>query len=137
MVIDTSAIVAIALNEPEAPSFEQRIANDPVRMISAATVLEAAMVIETRLGESGGSEFDLWLHKAGVEIVAVEPEHADKARRAWRSYGQRTTSREPQFRRLLRLRTRRADRRAAPLQGQRLFADRHPSGVKHRRGHVP
>jgi ribonuclease VapC len=39
MVIDTSAIVAIALNVPEAPSFEQRIADDPVRLISAATVL--------------------------------------------------------------------------------------------------
>ena len=60
MVIDTSAIVAIALNEPEAPDFERRIANDPVRLISAATVLEAAMVIETRLGEAGGSELDLW-----------------------------------------------------------------------------
>jgi ribonuclease VapC len=87
MVIDTSAIVAIALNEPEAPSYEQRIANDAVRLISAATVLDAAMVIETRLGEPGGSELDLWLHKAGVEIVAVETEHADQARRAWRRYG--------------------------------------------------
>jgi ribonuclease VapC len=87
MVIDTSAIVAIALNEPEAPAFEQRIADDPVRLISAATVLEAAMVLETRLGEPGGSELDLWLHKVGVDIVAVEPEHADQARRAWRRYG--------------------------------------------------
>jgi len=50
MVIDTSAIVAIAFNEPEAESFEHRIADTPVRLISAATVLEAAMVIETRLG---------------------------------------------------------------------------------------
>jgi ribonuclease VapC len=87
MVIDTSAIVAIALDESEAPSFEQRIADDPVRLMSAATVLEAAMVIEARLGEPGGSELDLWLHKAGIEIVAVEPEHADQARRAWRRYG--------------------------------------------------
>ncbi|ACL62432.1 type II toxin-antitoxin system VapC family toxin [Methylobacterium nodulans] len=87
MVIDTSAIVAIALDEPEAAGFERKIADDPVRLISAATVLEAAMVLETRLGEAGGSELDLWLHKAEVEIVAVEPEHADRARRAWRRYG--------------------------------------------------
>ena len=45
------------------------------------------MVLETRLGEAGGSELDLWLHKAGVDIVAVEAEHADQARRAWRRYG--------------------------------------------------
>ncbi|WP_050632063.1 type II toxin-antitoxin system VapC family toxin [Bradyrhizobium viridifuturi] len=87
MVIDTSAIVAIAFNEPEAKSFRERIADDPVRLISAATVLEAAMVIETRLGERGGAELDLWLHKADVEIVAVTADHADQARRAWRRYG--------------------------------------------------
>ncbi|TWT05650.1 type II toxin-antitoxin system VapC family toxin [Reyranella sp. CPCC 100927] len=87
MVIDTSAIVAIALDEPEAPSFEQRIADDPIRLMSAATVLEAAMVIETRLGEAGGSELDLWLYKVGVEIVPVGAEHADHARRAWRRFG--------------------------------------------------
>ena len=87
MVIDASAIVAIALDEPEAPEFERRIADASVRLISAATLLEAAMVIEARLGEAGGGELDLWLHKVGVEIVAVEAEHADQARRAWRRFG--------------------------------------------------
>lgn len=87
MVIDTSAIVAIAFDEPEAAAFELRIADDPIRLISAATVLEAAMVIETRLGAPGGSELDLWLHKAGVEIVAVDAEQSDLARRAWRRFG--------------------------------------------------
>lgn len=87
MVIDTSAIVAIAQNEPEAPTLEQRIADDPVRFISAATLLEAATVLETRFGEPGGAELDLWLARANVEIVAVEAEHADQARRAWRRYG--------------------------------------------------
>jgi ribonuclease VapC len=87
MVIDTSAIVAIALDEPEAPAFEQCIADDPVRMISAATLLETAIVIETRLGARGGGELDLWLYKAQVEIVAVDSELADVARRAWRRFG--------------------------------------------------
>jgi len=87
MVIDTSALVAIALNEPEASAFELRIADDPVRLISAATILEAAMVIETRLGEAGSSELDLWLYKASVEVVAVDANYADCARRAWRRFG--------------------------------------------------
>ena len=87
MVIDTSAIVAIFFNEPDAASYRERIADDPVRLISAGTFVETAMVIEGRFGEAGGAEFDLWLHKAGVEIVAVTPEHADQARRAWRRYG--------------------------------------------------
>ncbi len=42
-----------------------------------------------RLGEPGGSELDLWLHKAGVEIVPVDAEQADQARRAWRRFGKR------------------------------------------------
>ena len=53
------------------------------------------MVIETRLGEPGGSELDLWLHKAEVEIVAVGAEHADQARRAWAPVRQGAPSRRP------------------------------------------
>lgn len=87
MVIDTSVIVAIAFNEPEASAFHRRIADDPVRLISAATVLEAAMVVEARFGEAGGDALDLWLHKTGADIVAVTGEHADQARRAWRRFG--------------------------------------------------
>src|SRR5687768_3474039 len=87
MVIDTSAIIAIALDEPEAATFEQHIASDSVRLISAATVLEISMILETRLGEAAVREFDLWLHKAQVEIVAVDIEQLDAARRAWRRFG--------------------------------------------------
>lgn len=87
MVIDTSAIVAIALNEPDAPNIEVQIADDPVRLICAATVLEATMVIQTRLGDAGGRELDLWLLKIGAEIVAFDAEQLDVARRAWRRFG--------------------------------------------------
>ncbi len=87
MVIDTSAIVAIAQNEDDAPALEKRIAGDPVRLICAATLFEAAMVLETRFGEAGGAELDLWLHRIEAQIVPVTPELADHARRAWRRYG--------------------------------------------------
>ncbi|MBB5574694.1 ribonuclease VapC [Rhizobium paranaense] len=86
-MIDTSAIVAIFFNEPDALYYSERIADDPVRLISAATLVEAAMVIEGRFGEAGGAELDLWLHKTNLEVVAVTSEHADQARRAWRRYG--------------------------------------------------
>jgi ribonuclease VapC len=92
MVIDTSAIVAIALDEPDAKKLEVRIADDPVRLISAAIVLKATIVLESRLGDAGGRELDLWLLKIGAEIVPVDAEQADAARRAWRRYG---TGRHP------------------------------------------
>ena len=75
MVIDTSVIVAVAHNEADAAEFEERIADDPVRLISAATVLEATIVLETRLGDAGRREFDLWLVKLGAELTrgAIPP----------------------------------------------------------------
>ena len=87
MVIDTSAIVAIALDESDAAELESRIADDPVRLISAAAVLEATIVLETRLGDAGSREFDLWLLKIAAEIVPVDVEQLDAARRGWRRYG--------------------------------------------------
>lgn len=87
MVIDTSAIVAIAFNEPEAEAFETKIDDAPRRFISAASVLELAMMIEARLGEAGAAELDLWLHKAGVEFVSVDADQIAIARRAWHNFG--------------------------------------------------
>jgi ribonuclease VapC len=87
MVIDTSALVTIALNEPKAELFEQCIVADSMRLISAATLLEVAMVLETRLGEAAGRELDLWLLKAGIDIVAVDADQIEVARRAWRRFG--------------------------------------------------
>jgi ribonuclease VapC len=52
MVIDTSAVVAILFGEPEAETFAGTIEQDPVRLMSAASVLEAAIVVESELGES-------------------------------------------------------------------------------------
>ena len=87
MVIDTSAIAAILFNEPDAAALEGKIADDPARVMSAATFLEATIVIEARLGDPGGREFDLWRHRAEIEIIPVDAEQADMARRASRSFG--------------------------------------------------
>ena len=59
MVIDTSAVLAILFNEVEAEQFEAAMENDETRLMSAASVLEAAIVVEARLGEAGGQELDL------------------------------------------------------------------------------
>ena len=66
---------------------EEKIADDPSRLMSAATFLEASIVIEARLGDPGGREFDLWLHRAEVEILPADAEQVDMARRAWRRFG--------------------------------------------------
>lgn len=87
MVIDTSVLVAILCDEPNAPVFEAAIEGDPVRLLSTANFLEAAIVIEARYGPAGGRELDLLLHAAEVELVAVTREQAELARRAYREVG--------------------------------------------------
>ena len=50
MVIDTSAIIAVLLNEPNAARFAQPIEAGSPRLLSAANLLEASIVIESRKG---------------------------------------------------------------------------------------
>jgi ribonuclease VapC len=87
MVIDTSALVAILTDEPERRAFIEAIAGATVRLISAATVLEAGIVMEAKRGEHAGRELDLFLHRAKCEIVPVDAEQAEIARAAYRRYG--------------------------------------------------
>lgn len=55
MVIDTSALVAMLNDEPEAQQFEIAVAADHVWLMSTASYPEMATVIETRFGEPGGT----------------------------------------------------------------------------------
>jgi len=87
MVIDTSALVVMLNDEPEAERFEAAVEADRTRLMSTASYLESAIVIETRFGEPGGRELDLWLHRAAVDLVAFDADQADVARVAYRTYG--------------------------------------------------
>jgi len=87
MVIDTSALLAIFLAEPERTSFLQRITQADTRRISAATVLETGIVLEASKGEAAGREFDLFVVRAGLEVVPVDAEQIEVARSVWRKYG--------------------------------------------------
>ena len=87
MVIDTSAILAILFDEPECRHFAEMIEADDIRLVSAATLLEAALVIESRRGEAAGRELDLFMHRAHISIVPVDADQVEIARVAWRKYG--------------------------------------------------
>jgi ribonuclease VapC len=87
MVIDTSALVAIFLDEPERNDFLEQIIQAGKRFISAASVVEAGIVLEARQGPAVSRDFDLFLHEAGIEIVSVDETQAAQARSAFRQYG--------------------------------------------------
>jgi ribonuclease VapC len=87
MVIDSSALLAIFLHEPEREAFVEAIAQAGKRLISAATILETGIVLESKRGETAGREFDLFVFRMNIEIVPVDAEQTEIARSAWRSFG--------------------------------------------------
>lgn len=87
MVIDTSAILAIFLGEPERHRFLELLSQADARFFSAGNALETAIVLQARRGESVIRELDLFVHRTGVEIIAVDIEQVEIARAAWRRYG--------------------------------------------------
>jgi ribonuclease VapC len=87
MVIDTSAIVAILRNEPEALRLERSLVADPIRLVPATCVLAARMVLISRRGAHALAEIDLWLTKIEAEIIPVDADLVDLATQAWLTYG--------------------------------------------------
>jgi ribonuclease VapC len=87
MVIDTSALVAILTNEDEAEPLENAIDRDTARLMSAASVLEAAIVLESRYGEAGIRELDLMIQRLPIEIRPVDFDQLEWARFAFHTYG--------------------------------------------------
>jgi len=87
MVLDSSAIVAILLDEPERAAFDRRIANDPTRLVSAASRVEATFVIEGRKGEPGRERLERFFRLTGAEVVPVTLEQVEIACAAFRRFG--------------------------------------------------
>lgn len=87
MVIDTSAIIAILLNEPAAGRLVSAIEGDRTRLVSAATVVEASLVVLGRYGEAGDPQLDRLLRSIDAEVVPVDDEQVTLARDAALRFG--------------------------------------------------
>ncbi len=87
MVIDTSALIAILSAEPEAETFATAIATATIRLLSAASFLETAVVVESRYGSAGGEKLDELIQAAHIQIEPVTAEQVAAARLAYRSFG--------------------------------------------------
>jgi ribonuclease VapC len=87
MTLDTSAVLAVLQDEAERTEFASLIERAPRRLISAVSVLEAAMVLEGRRGDDAGSDLDLFLQRASIETMAFDKEQLTVARAAFRRFG--------------------------------------------------
>jgi ribonuclease VapC len=87
MVIDTSAVLALLWNEPDAARLLDAIEADLLRRISAASVVESGIVAQARHGDPGERELDVLLQRLSADVVPVTAEQAEVARYAFRKYG--------------------------------------------------
>lgn len=87
MIIDTSAIVAILRQEPEARRFAEAIEAAPVRRISATTYVEIGAVIDGGRDPVASRLVDELLATAGIIIEPVTAAQARIAREAYRDFG--------------------------------------------------
>lgn len=87
MVIDTSALIAIMCGESSAPRLVAAIDQSTVRLISAASIVEASLALLARFGEVGEVQLDAMLNALQVEVIAVDSDQAAIARDAARTFG--------------------------------------------------
>lgn len=82
-MIDTSALVAILRNEPERKQLVLATEQAEHRVLSAVSFVETPIVIGSRYGPEGLRDLDPFIGKARIEIVSVDEDQAQIARRAF------------------------------------------------------
>lgn len=86
MVVDTSALMAILLDEPESERFARIVADTPQAVLSTGNYLEFGMLAYTRRNLSV-ARIDLTLDRWGVTVAPVSPAQARLAVEAFARYG--------------------------------------------------
>ena len=87
MILDTSVVIAILRDEPEASGFAKAIEKASHRRISAVNYVEAAAVIDASRDPIASRRFDELLREAEVAIEPVTENQARIARHAYRDFG--------------------------------------------------
>jgi ribonuclease VapC len=87
MIVDSSAMLAILLEEPEGHLFDVAIAKTPVCRMSSASLLETSMILLARRGVEAVRDLDLLIMRFQIEIVPFTESEARLAREAFHRYG--------------------------------------------------
>jgi ribonuclease VapC len=88
MVIDTSAVVAILMDEPEQNVFKQILASDTVAVISAMTFYETSIVMAAKKRTQAAARLvDDFVRELAIDVVVVTIDDVVAAREAYFRYG--------------------------------------------------
>ena len=86
-MVDTSALIAILVNEPEAKAFTRIIVQAPERIIGAPTHFELLMVACGQRQMATEPEVARLLDMMGIQVVPWTPDLAETAQAAFRTFG--------------------------------------------------
>jgi ribonuclease VapC len=87
MIVDSSALVAILKNEPEAEAFSAAMEAAKSVRISAATYLETHIVVDGYRNPILTARLEEIFENPGIVVEPVTAEQAKIARQAYRDYG--------------------------------------------------
>lgn len=87
MVIDSSALLAILLNEPEADKFATILKNSKLKIIASPTYLETCMAAKPRLGLQAIEEVNFLMNLAIIETIDFTADASEVAVKAFLKYG--------------------------------------------------
>ena len=87
MIVDSSALVAILLKEPEALRLTTAIAKSSVCRLPSSCFLEASMILLGRRDEDGARDLDIYVSRSRMNIAPFTESQARLARTAFERYG--------------------------------------------------
>jgi len=87
VILDSSAIVAVLRDEPEAAEFARAIVSAGSCRVSAVNYVESAVVIDSARDAVASRRFDDFFRASPIAIVPVTPRQAEIARYAYRDFG--------------------------------------------------
>ncbi|MEZ3160186.1 type II toxin-antitoxin system VapC family toxin [Microbacterium sp. BWT-B31] len=88
IAVDTSALVAVLFAEPDAGVYADALARHAGDCsLSASTLVESRIVVESRLGPDGNHLLTVMLERLSMAIVPLDSELAERAAAAWRRFG--------------------------------------------------
>lgn len=87
MIVDSSAIMAIILNEPERQAMIEALSKSDRNAISAGTWIELSAVLTRRPGDDLFERLKIVTDVVSIFIEAVSVEQAEIGHQAYRQYG--------------------------------------------------
>lgn len=87
MIVDSSALLAVILNEEDEPRYSAALIDAPVLRMSAANWVEAAIVVDSYKSRAAAVRFDGLFDVLQLRVESVTIEDAYRARAAYSDYG--------------------------------------------------